>query len=164
MPPRKENERIRSNISLNLPRRLTGNRHRLIVLPRVLHRFGVQLRPRLGVRFLVLLDQVAGNPIQPFPGFFQLLFALGDDRFGLGDAAGLGRRVAFDADGLDLVGDGLLDGLAVEAHDHAGQVVGGEACQGVLDQRFGSGLWVEGVPDQVDRFLIRADVPELSDY
>lgn len=55
--------------------------------------------------------------------------------------------------------DGVDQGLVVEADDHAGEVVRREAGQGVFDQLLGRELRVGRVTDQVDGFLVGADVP-----
>lgn len=58
-----------------------------------------------------------------------------DDSLGFRDASGQGRRIAFHAN--EVFAAGFLHGLLstwVEANDHAGQVIGGESREGMVNQ------------------------------
>jgi hypothetical protein len=50
-------------------------------------------------------------------------------------------------------------GGVVETDDHAGEIVCGEAGEGVVDKCFACCLGILGLPDQVDGFLVGADIP-----
>ena len=108
-----------------------------------------------------LLHQIARNPLQALARLVQTFFLIPDNRFALSQTAGLRCRIALDANWLEGFVDGFLDCSGIEADDHAGEVVGAEAGEGVLDEGFGCGLGVLDVADEVNGFLVGADVPEL---
>lgn len=89
--------------------------------------------------------------------------SVGDDLLDLADLGGERGGVAFDADGGGGVGDGGQEGGFVESDDHAREVVGAEPCEGVVDELFGGGVGVLLAADEIDGFLVGADVPELYD-
>lgn len=89
----------------------------------------------------------------------NLLLGRGDDLLGLGQLSSArgGAGVALDADAVGLL---VLQQLVlVEADDHAGEVVGAETGEGVVDELFGGGDGFLDVADEVDGFLVGADVP-----
>lgn len=52
--------------------------------------------------------------------------------------------------------------FVVESHDHDAEVIRRVAGEGVLEEAFGSFLRVLAAPDEVDRRLVVANVPELT--
>jgi type IV secretory pathway TrbL component len=75
-----------------------------------------------------------------------LFFArLKHQRIGFAEAALPAGRVALDADALGVPVAVVAQGAAVEAHNHARQVVRAEARQRVVHQHLGRGLWVVDV-------------------
>ena len=102
-------------------------------------------------------DAHTGHPI-----LLSLAFRIRNDLICLAEPSGPADRIAFDADGGEMVVDSVEEGGFVEAHDHAGEVVGGEAGEGVFDELFGGDDGVLHIADKVDRFLVGADVPELK--
>lgn len=94
--------------------------------------------------------------------FFNLALCIADNLFDFGDLVGCGGQgVAFDADCVVAVLGGVKEELFLEADDHAGEVVGAEPGEGVLDEELGGGVGVLDVADQVDGFLVLADIPQL---
>lgn len=76
-------------------------------------------------------------------------------------AALCGSQVALDANRLAAVLDAALHRGPVKTDDHAGEIVSTETGQGVIDENLGGGLRILDVADEVDSFLVGADVPEL---
>ena len=73
--------------------------------------------------------------MQYVPGIAHTLPCLSHNSICLADAACFNRwRIAFDTDGFCLSFNGLLQFAVVEADDHAGKVVGGEAGKSVVDE------------------------------
>lgn len=79
--------------------------------------------------------------------FLDLALGVADDLFGFRDLAREGGGVAFDADGRAGFFGGGEEGGFVKADDHAGEVVGAEAGEGVVDELFGGGGGVGDVAD-----------------
>lgn len=87
-------------------------------------------------------DSYTGDSIR-----LDLAFGIADNLFCLADLAGLGERIAFNADGgCGVFGCGNESGF-IETDNHAGEVVGAEASKGVVDELFGAGGGVLGVAD-----------------
>jgi len=91
--------------------------------------------------------------------FVHLAPGVADDLVDFAHGAGEGVGIAFDADGASGVPGRAQQRRLVEAHDHAGQIVGAEAGERVVDELLGGCDGIELIAHQVDGFLIRADVP-----
>jgi hypothetical protein len=70
--------------------------------------------------------------------------------------------IALNTNGVFLVVLVFEKSIFVEAYDHARQVVGAKVGKGVIYQQFRSSNRVLYVSDEVDRFLIVTDIPELG--
>ena len=129
---------------------------------------GSQLRSRLLLLFL-FNDFLTQAPSAPVPGVYaptlsvNTLPCLPNNCLRFTDPAFFPAWwIALDADKFDLSLDRVQQGFVVETDDHAGEVVGREAGQSVVDKLFGGQLRVSRVADEVDRFLIGADIPKLN--
>jgi len=138
-------------------------------LTRLRHPRPLDAKPSPGLRLRLLANDVRSDPVRlrrrgdAAASADQALLGALDDGLGLAEGAASARDVAFDADRHRRRLRGLpLQRRVVEAHDHAGQVVGAEARQRVLDQLPRRLLRVARVADQVDGVLVGADVPELA--
>ena len=133
------------------------------VLPGGLCSFGLERctgRRRLGA--LIGLQQLTRwHTVKLLTSGVESVLLLADNGLGFSDATSSCSRVSLDADWLHNLVYCLLYSFVVEAYNHTRKVVGAEASESVIDERFGSDLRVLYVSDEVDSLLIRADVPEL---
>jgi hypothetical protein len=117
-------------------------------------------RRRLGA--LIGLQQLTRwHTVKLLTGGVESVLLLADNGLGFSDATSSCSKVSLDPDWLHNLVYCLLYSFVVEAYNHTRKVVGAEASESVIDERFGSDLRVLYVSDEVDSLLIRADVPEL---
>ena len=74
------------------------------------------------------------------------------------------RSIALNPNGRVLVRLVLQEGLFIEADNHARQVVRTEVRKGVVDEHLCRGRGLVDVSNEVNRFLVRANVPELPSH
>lgn len=79
--------------------------------------------------------------------FLHLSLRVANDLFGFRDLAGNTGWVAFDTNGEAGFLGCALQGLPVETHDHAGEVIGAEAGEGMFDKLLGGDAGVGYVAD-----------------
>jgi hypothetical protein len=91
------------------------------------------------------------------------LFCFLDDGIRLADPPRfVGGGVAVDADGVDFMLHVLTHVFAIEADDHAGEVVCRKASESMVYEFLCGYLRILFVPDKVNGLLVGADVPELD--